>query len=168
MGSTTHTKEPWSYQIAPCGTEAVVMEEDGTIIMDIAVRENTTAHRRLPHNLARIVAAVKGTEGIDTGLLLGFSPLFLARYPDRVLRERQEAQATIKQLSDAAKAVLGHSNRVLQDGFGPLDNTSSRGALDALREAVLSAAAPGPALAGERIEVDSTNGVTDDSNDRRA
>lgn len=138
MGNTTHTKEPWSYQIAPCGTSAVFMEEDGTTIMGIVVRENTTAHSRLPHNLARVAAPIKGTEGIDTDLLQGFSPRYLAMYPDRALRERQEAQWTIQKLVAAAKEVLQHVEGALPNRGWLRDNHVSRQALHALREAALA------------------------------
>lgn len=152
MDNNTHTKEPWLYELAPGETRGLLAEVDGTVIMRVEVTENSTAHKRLPQNLARIAAAIHGTVGIGTDLLGGFSPRFLASYPDLALRERQEAQAILRQLTDAATGVLQHVDGALPNRGWLRDNNASREALHALREALSKANASAADKVGDSLD----------------
>lgn len=55
-------------------------------------------------NARRIVACVNACEGIDTDLMEGFSPRFLATLPDRHLEQRNDLLKALRRLSFAAMA----------------------------------------------------------------
>lgn len=57
-------------------------------------------------NLRRMIACWNACAGIDTDLLEGFSPNFLASYPDRVLVERQVLQMQVTQLLNHLVQVI--------------------------------------------------------------
>lgn len=55
-------------------------------------------------NARRIVACVNACDGIETALLEGFSPRFLATLPDRHLEQRNDLLKALRRLSFAAMA----------------------------------------------------------------
>lgn len=57
-------------------------------------------------NMRRLVACWNACEDIDTNMLEGFSPRFLATYPDRVLAERRALEAQRDELLVALRGIL--------------------------------------------------------------
>lgn len=73
-------------------------------------------------NMRRLVACWNACVGIDTQMLEGFSPGFLARYPDRVLAERKTLVMQNKQLLTRLVQALEASGYSIS---GPTDTRAA-------------------------------------------
>jgi hypothetical protein len=69
-----------------------MLTEDGRWWLAILANGEQTSARQVT-NFRRLAACWNACDGIDTDMLEGFSPRFLATYPDRVLSERRALEA---------------------------------------------------------------------------
>jgi hypothetical protein len=65
-----HTREPWKYTTNVGPTKALIVEPDGSTIMECG---NATRDSRFEANAARICAAVNACAGIDTDKLTAYA-----------------------------------------------------------------------------------------------
>lgn len=101
-------------------------------------------------NMRRLVACWNACAGIDTDLLEGFSPWFLARYPDRALAERRTLEGHNKELLTRLVQAIeasGYSvsgptdSRAAEDGE-PAWVCSARGAIANAQQRTVAGDAP--------------------------
>lgn len=83
-----HTQGPWNVSMNEI--ESATGELIATVIRD--------QDGHVKANARRIVACVNACEGIETGMLEGFSPGFLKSLPDRAYADRQHRDELLEAL----------------------------------------------------------------------
>lgn len=99
MSNTPHTQG--SIRVNSNKT-AIVHSDDGRI----ACPPNHSQRWAWDENSRRLVACWNACDGIDTGLLEGFSPRFLANYPDKAMAERNELAEVIAEQQVMMQGML--------------------------------------------------------------
>jgi hypothetical protein len=111
-----HTQEPWHTGGA---NQIIVYDEHGNAICNCITFHGKHEREATRTNARRIAACVNACEGIDTGMLEGFSRKFLARYPDLALQERQLLTRQRDNLANALREAIEDSGLLLS---GPTDS----------------------------------------------
>ena len=134
--TTTHThgllnSSPQRGKPGSCYLAQIFDADDKSVATIDATQDETEGAERA----RRLVACWNACDGIDTDMLEGFSPRFLATYPDRVLAERRALEA---QRNDLLKALT----EALEEDTHGLAHLLGTGWIEKARAAIAKAGVP--------------------------